>query len=169
MEFKTKTQEQVVSAVIPQIIQQDGVNLTGNDAQSMKILADHSMRPLTYQEALVWLMQNPEIKEQLKGKFFYLEGVGTDKSGLYTVGGKGELKPGSGEFEETVLVWSGKNPLSLGVCSGDRARVGGRRFDLIGDGSPDGVAPVVVGVKLAQAEPSRAAAPTEEVKRAIRR
>ncbi len=78
----TKTQAQVVNAVIPQIVKQDGVNLTGNHAKSIKILQDNGMRALTYQEALVWLMQNPEIKEQLKNKWFYLEGVGTDKSGL---------------------------------------------------------------------------------------
>ncbi len=159
METKMKTQAQVASAVIPQIVKQNGVNLTGNRDQSMKILADHDMRALTYQEALVWLTQNPEIKQQLKGKFFfYLEGVGIDKNGLYTVDGKGELKSGSGKLEETVRVWPGKNPLSLDVVSDGDARIVGGRFVLDGVSSPDGVAPVVVGVKLAQAEPSRAAA-----------
>jgi hypothetical protein len=117
----------------------------------MGILEKNKMRPLTKEEALVWLTQNPEMKEQLKGRWFYLaekDGIALD--GLFTVNAKGELvKPtGNETLEQTVRVWSGKNPLCLLVYSDYGAADGGRRFVLDAYGDPRVVAPVVVGVEI---------------------
>lgn len=117
----------------------------GNHTQSMELLSKNGLRPLTYQEALVLA---PELIAQLKGKWFYLNGKGNVSDGIYTFNKSGELieLSGKGSIDQKVRVWSGKQPLSLHVDSGD-ARNYGWRFDLVGYVSPDDVAPVVVGVK----------------------
>jgi len=126
-------------------------NIGANHQSSMEHLAKHNLRPLTYQEALVNLMKNPELKEQLKGKWFYLDGVGIDKSELHTIDEQRNLVKGKGASpEETVRVWKGQNPLSLLVNSDDFTADNGRRFYLDADFEPSNVAPVVVGVKVEQ-------------------
>ncbi len=114
---------------------------------SMDILKKNGMRAMSYQEAFVQLKQNETLRNELKGKWFYIEGTGTDKSGLYTIDKKGELKQGKGKVEETVNVWKGSNPLSVYVHEDGNARYYGRRCNLYGGYSPVIVAPVVVGVK----------------------
>ena len=104
------------------------IDAEANHTQSMDILSRNGMRALTYQEAFVHLMQNPELKEQLKGKWFYLAGEGFHADGYHTVDDKGNLKEGRGNPEQTVYTYSGKQPLSLGV--GSDAGVYYRRFDL---------------------------------------
>ena len=45
-----------------------------NHKDSMCILQQNGLRPLNYKEALVKIDQNPELKEQLKGKRFNIDG-----------------------------------------------------------------------------------------------
>ncbi len=148
------------------------VNTTGvflahteaNQKASMALLKQNGFRALTYQEALVKIDQNPELKEQLKGKWFYLDGKGSALSGYYTFNGKGELTQGKGDMEKTVCVWNGNQPLSLDVHSDYDARVSERRFYLDAYDSPDDAARVVVGVKDAHevGTPKIEVAPAEE-------
>lgn len=118
-----------------------------NQKTSMSLLQQNGFRPLTYQEAIVKIDQNPELKEQLKDKWFYLDGKGSQLSGYYTFNDEGELTQGKGDIEKTVYVWKGNQPLSLGVRTVVIARGGERRYVLIADVDPSNVAPVVVGVR----------------------
>ena len=118
---------------------------SANHKDSIAFLKSKGMRLLTYQEALVWLDKDSEAKSKLKGRWFYLEGKGTQLSGYYTFNDKGELKEGKGEIEKTVYVYSGNNPLSLGVRTDNYTRDCGRRFDLVAYDVPSIVARVVVG------------------------
>lgn len=80
-----------------------------NHVQSMQLLADNGLRPLTYQEALVYLMQYPEDKEKLKRKWFWLDGKGITEIGLFSFNEKGELIELTGKetLEQKVRVWPG--------------------------------------------------------------
>jgi hypothetical protein len=135
------------------------INQDANHSQSMEILAKHGLRPLTYQEAL---SRSSEFIKTLKGKWFYLKGQGMEKSGIHTFNEKGELieLTGNESIDQKVHVWPGNKPLSLDVLSDVGARVNGRRLGLGGDVSPNGVAPVVVGVKAGReaAAPKNSAA-----------
>ncbi|MGD0729434.1 MAG: hypothetical protein ABR981_05140 [Candidatus Micrarchaeaceae archaeon] len=116
-------------------------------SSSMKLLDEAGLRPLTYQETIHTLMNDSELKNALKGNWFYLQGKGTEEDGFYTIDNEGELVKGKGASpEETVRVWKGENPLSLDVDSDDYAADDGGRFGLVADGEPSVVAPVVVGV-----------------------
>ncbi len=118
---------------------------------SMSLLHQNGLRPMTYQEALVFINRNPELKEQSKDKWFYLYGNGTELSELYTFNEEGQLTKGSGNIEKTVYVWKGGQPLSLPlslfVLTDDVARVYGRRFSLYANCGPEGVATMVAGVR----------------------
>ncbi len=148
------------------------VNTTGvflahteaNQKTSVALLKQNGFRALTYQEALVKIDQNPELKEQLKGKRFYLDGKGSALSGHYTFNGKGELTQGKGDIEKTVRVYKGNQPLSLFVHTDNGARIDMRRFYLYAGNSPDNAARVVVGVKDAHevGTPKIEVAPAEE-------
>ena len=131
---------------------------------SMALLKRNGFRALTYQEALVKIDQNPELKEQLKDKWFYLDGKGSAISGYYTFDEKGELTQGKGDIEKTVYAYSGKNPLSLGVRTDYNASIYGRRFGFDAYSTPDNAARVVVGVKDAHeaGTPKIEVAPAEE-------
>jgi hypothetical protein len=86
--------------------------------------------------------QNPELKQELKGKWFYLRGKGwTEKSGFHTFNEKGELSKGKGNIlvdlpsskaglEKTVYILKDAQPLSLLVHTDDFDRYGGNRFFL---------------------------------------
>ena len=63
---------------------------------SMNLLQQNGFRALTYQEAFVKLDQNPELKEQLKGRWLYLDGKGSELSGFYISDEKGELAENRG-------------------------------------------------------------------------
>ncbi len=114
---------------------------------SMSLLQQNGVRPLTYQEAIIKIDQNPELKEQLKGKWFYLDGKGSQLSGFYTFNDKGELTQGKGDIEKTVYVWKGSQSFSLGVHGDSNARRYERRFTLVAVSGPADVAAVVVGVR----------------------
>ena len=133
-----------------------------NHKNSMSILQQNGFRPLTYQEAIVKIDQSPELKGQLKGKWFYLDGKGSSLSGYYTFNEKGELTQEKGDPEKTVHAWKGAKPLSLIVLWEDDARRVGRRFDLYADIASSDVARVVVGVRAGH----KAATPKIEVSNA---
>jgi len=116
---------------------------------SIKILADNGLRSLTYQEALTLISETPELKDQLKGKWFYLDGKGLkEKDGIYTFDEKGSLEKITGKVkpsrEKSVCVCKGIQQLCLCVDYADLARA---RFYLTAytsDGS--NITPVVVGI-----------------------
>lgn len=116
----------------------------------MELLDKAGLRPLTYKEALCTLMDNEELKNQLKGKWFYLAGTGKDinrENGLYTIDRDGSLVNGSGPSPETTLrYFNGPHPLSLFVLSDDFTSIYYRRYDLAAINEPQFVASVVVGV-----------------------
>lgn len=117
--------------------------ISANHQQSMEILKKNNLRPLTYQDAFVNIINNPDLKEQLKGKWFYLAGAIADKSGLYIIGDKGELTKGKTDPEKTSYVYSGKNPLSLIVHTDNNAANNGRRFNLNASNRSDNAASMV--------------------------
>ena len=118
-----------------------------NYTDSMALLQQNGFRPLTYPEALVKIGQSPELKKQLKGEWFYLDGKGSALSGDYTFNDKGELTQGKGDVEKTVHVCKGSQPLKLYVHYTDRdARNLGWWFGLGAYTDPSLVARVVVGV-----------------------
>jgi hypothetical protein len=121
-------------------------------ADSMSLLRDKGLRPMTYQEALVLIDEHPELKAQLKGTWFYLDGVGLMASDYYTFDSRGNLVKGKGELEKTVYAYPGKHPLSLIVNPGDGAGISERRFIIDAAFGAQFVAPVVVGVKICYEE-----------------
>ncbi len=119
-----------------------------NQENSMRLLRENGLRRLTYQEALVEIGKNPELKEQLKGKWFYLDGKGSQVSGCHTFNVKGELTPGNGGMEETVYVYEGTRQLVMHVYTDRDANCVGRRCVIFADNNPSTVAEVVVGVRI---------------------
>ena len=118
-----------------------------NRADSMSLLRRNGLEPLTYQEAIVRLDQSPELKEQLKGKWFYLDGKDSQLSGYYTFNQKGELTQGKGDVERTIYVWKGSQPFSIDVLKDNYSRNNGGRYLLLAYHSPSLIARVVVGVR----------------------
>ena len=132
-------------------VRNSGVFITQTEAnrkKSMSLLQQKGYRALTYQEALVKIDQNPELKKQLKEKWFYLEGKGSALSGYYTFNDKGELTQGKGDIEKTVYVREGFWPLSLDVHTDKFVRDHRRRFSLNANNNPHSTARVVVGVRI---------------------
>ena len=132
-----------------------------NHENSMNLLQQNDFRPLTIQEAFVKIDQNPELKEQLKGKWLYLEGKGSELSGFYMFDDSGELskiagpsilKKGKGDLEKIVFVLKGSEPLSLLVQTDDFARYGGFRFGIYATYGHSDIAGVVVGVRAGRVE-----------------
>ena len=149
MALRTKAQETV--QVQFNEVRNSGVFIAPTRAdleKSLSLLKQNGFRPMTYQEALVKIDQNPELKEQLKGNRFYLEGKGSALSGYYTFNDKGKLTQGAGDIEKTIYVYKGNQPLLLYVRDDELARYNERRFGLDAYVGPSGVAPVVVGVKI---------------------
>lgn len=127
-----------------------------NQTNSMDQLQKNGLKALTYQEALIKIGQNPELKEQLKGRWLYLDGKATELSGFYMFNEKGELakisgpailKKGKGDLEKIVFVLKGSQPLSLLVQTDDFARYGGFRFGIYATYGHSDVAGMVVGVR----------------------
>ena len=90
--------------------------------KSMDVLKKNNLRPFTYQEALVRISEDSNLRDSLKGKWFYLDGEGFKYDRLYTFNEKGELakindKEAELSSEKKVLTYSGMNSLSLNVCS----------------------------------------------------
>ncbi len=132
-----------------------------NQENSMNLLQQNGLRALTIQEALIKIDQNPELKEQLQGKWLYLDGKGSELSGFYMFNEKGELtkisgpailKKGQGDLEKIIFVLKGSQPLSLLVQTDDFARYGGFRFGLYATYGQSDVAGVLVGVRVGHAE-----------------
>ncbi len=132
-----------------------------NEIDSMNQLKQSGFRALTYQEALTKIDQTLELKEQLKGRWLYLDGKATKLSGFYMFNGKGELakisgpailKKGKGDLEKIVFVLKGSQPLSLLVQTDDFARYGGFRFGIYATYGQSNVAGVVVGVRVSHAK-----------------
>jgi hypothetical protein len=135
-----------------------------NHVDSMALLRQNGLRPLTYKEALVLIDKNPELKRELKHEWedtwFYLEGSLNACSGFYTFNEKGELTPGKGDVSKTILVWGGNRPLQLHVSSDMALKMPtliiGKderysfRLDTIQ--FPAHRAPIVVGVKMGKAD-----------------
>ena len=148
MTFRTRTRETVQVAF--RKISNSGVSIAftnANQKESRSLLKQNGLRAMTYQEALVKIDQNPELKERLKGKWFYLAEKGTELPGLYHFNNKGELTQEKGNMENTVVrVWTGNRPLSLLVRTDDDARDLGKRYYLSAS-VPSDVASVVVGVR----------------------
>ncbi len=142
------------------------LNRRADRSESMHILADNGLRPLTYQEALAYSV---ELIRDLTGKWFYLDGVGIGKSGNYTWDAHGRLvEPTVNEAHDRIVrVFAGKQPLYLRV---NPTNHGDRRFWLNASDSPWYPAPVVIGVKtpLREAEESmeKCATALERLKRA---
>ena len=118
-----------------------------NHKNSMSLLQQNGFRPLTYQEAIIKIDKNPELKEQLKGKWFYLDGKGSQLLGYYTFNDKGEFTQGKGDIEKTVYVYKGSQPLLLAVHEDYVARSVRRRYGLYAGDNPSAVVGVVVGVR----------------------
>lgn len=98
-----------------------------NYGESVALLLRHGLLPLTLQEILVKVDQNPKLKELLKGQRVYLGEIGFELPEHHTFNEKGELTQGKGDTEKTVYVWTGTGPLSLYVRTDDDARrVNGR-------------------------------------------
>ena len=125
-----------------------------NHSESMKLLSEAGLRPLSYQELLPLLMKDEQLRNTLKGKWFWIAGQGMYKRGMFTINKKGELREIAREekpsAERKVYVWSGDQPLSFVVYSDAVAAYDGRRFNLSAGYEPLLVAPVVVGVPVAQ-------------------
>ena len=117
--------------------------------ESMKILKEHGLRLLTFQEALVAIDKDPNLKEQLKGKRLYLDGRGSQLSEDYTFNDEGELTQGIGDMERTVYAWKSSRPLSLDVRTDNKASHYGRRFYLNAFNDPQRSASAVVGISVA--------------------
>lgn len=122
--------------------------IKANHADSMTLLQRYGLRPMTYQEAIVLIDGNPELKAQLKGKWFYLAGEGLKEGGYYTFNNEGKLTEGKGDIEKTVYIYPGNMLLSLVVHNDeDFDRFCEMRFTLVAYAGPQEVAPVVVGVR----------------------
>ena len=125
-----------------------------NHPESMKLLSEAGLRPMTYQEILSLLMEDEQLKNALKGKGFWLAGQGMEKEGVFTISKKGEIRKirwrEKLSVERKAHVQSGNKPLSFIVYSDYYAAHFGWRFYLGANTDPLYVAPVVVGVPVAQ-------------------
>ena len=149
MAFRTRANEAVRTQFNE--VRNSGVFIAWTEANredSMRLLQQNGLRALTYQEAIVKIDQNPELKDQLKGKWFYLIGKGSVLSRYYTFNDKGELTQGKGDIEKTVHAWKGSQPLSFFVLTDGAASTDGRRYVLGACYSPVSAAWVVVGVPI---------------------
>lgn len=100
--------------------------------ETMKLLSDDGLRPLTYQEALA---RAPELIKKLKGWWFRLDGQGIHEDGTYTYDANGELAEPTGKetVNQKVLVFPGVLPLSLNIFADYTSEVARARFGLYGD------------------------------------
>lgn len=92
---------------------------SGDQVQSMKILAANGMRALTHREALA---HSKDLIEKLGGNWFYIAEEGIQRNVIFTLDGKAHF---------------------YGIAFGHR-----NRFGFSGYCPPDNVAPVVVGVEI---------------------
>ena len=116
--------------------------------ESMRTLAQNDLRPLNMKEALLSVIQNPGLKEQLKGELFFIGGVGFDKMGIHTIGSSLSLiEGGSTDLERNADCWPGStNPLMFRVYLDGHAIANNARFGIGVCASTDVCASVIVGV-----------------------
>lgn len=130
-----------------------------NHSNSMKLLDEAGLRPLTRQEILPLLMKDETLKNSLKGKWFYLAGEGLKEDGIYTINSKGDLVTLGGEkvsVQNRVRAFKGPHLLSLVVISDRGSPQYGGRFGLAANCGFSVRAPVVVGVPKLEPKPSQA-------------
>ena len=132
------------------------LNEPADHPNSIRILEENGLRLPTYKEVLTILTENSELKEQLKGKWFWISGTGNDikdlltrreSSAFFTFDSQGSLTRGKGQIEETVSVvlLIGDSPLSFYVHT-DADASSDWRFALRARSPSDYVASAVVGV-----------------------
>jgi len=114
-----------------------------NHFETLSVLADNGLRPLTYREAL---SHSSVLVRDLKGKWFYLDETAPRKSGLYAWDENGELVEPTGNetYDQKVRAWSGKPLFSFIILD---AVLSYGRFVIGNDLKPDLKALVVVGIK----------------------
>ncbi|HUB92508.1 MAG TPA: hypothetical protein VL945_00960 [Candidatus Saccharimonadales bacterium] len=124
-----------------------------NYTQSMGLLRERHIEPLTYKQALLIFDENPHLKERLRGKGFWLKGEGLEVSGYHTFDEDGTLVKIMGNeltkppLERTVYTYPGNGPHYMGISYGDG--LGGGRFGLTANRNPKTNALAVVGLELA--------------------
>ncbi len=102
-------------------------------ARTMEFAQVNGLRLLTCQEALVFLMENPQKLEKLKGSWFYIQGKGMPKgmSGNKNISKAGEIiNCVKSDPEKTIGVAPGPNQLSLCIRSDYNTKMYNRRFSL---------------------------------------
>jgi len=144
-----EVQRTTAQTATPKFTNIEILNQKANHSDSMRILKENGLRPVTCQEILFALDRDPVLKEQLKGKWFWLEGKGTKMSEYHTLQPDYTLKKGrSKDPEKNIYCDSGNQPLVFGVNSDTMSAEVGRRFYLYALDAPSDVAPVVVGVRI---------------------
>ena len=143
-------QRPTVEKTVPKFI--EIIETAADYADSMRILQERRLKPLIYEGILLVLDLDPKRKEQLKGKWFWIEGRGLEMRGDYTLQPDGSLKEGrSSNPEKIVQCIAGSQPLWFGVCADagipDLCYID-RRYTLSAASPPDQAAPVVVGVRI---------------------
>lgn len=142
---------------------------SASHSQSMRILADNGLRPLTYREALSFYS---ELIKKLQGNKFYLADRGIkEKDGFYTLNAQKKLVKATGDetYDQKIHIWHGNRSLILNVNSDYSVNLYGARFNLIGDEDPRGAALVVVGVKTPLGEVEESMEKGREALRRLRR
>lgn len=127
---------------------------------SMRLLDEAGLSPLVYWVATPLLSTDIQLQNQFTNNgrdytWFYLAGKGlgssqgvTESNALYTLGPNRVFSKGAGSsIEETILAWTGNEPLSLVVGSDHDARYRGARLVLGAYGMPVKFARMVVGTQ----------------------
>ena len=123
------------------------INQEADYGASRRILKERGLWFATYQQALVAIDSDLELKNKLKDKCFWIDGEGFWSQGYYTFDDKGKLTRGKRDLEKTVYV-DGElsHPMWLKVLPDDEACAYEGRFYISTDLDSDLVASVIVGV-----------------------
>lgn len=104
MEVKIRSKE--IVQVEFREVSQTGVFIAHTEANhknSMSLLQQNNLRPLTYWEAILKLSKSRELKEQLENTSFYLDAKG---SPIPPFNNKGELiRQGDGNIPKILRIW----------------------------------------------------------------
>jgi hypothetical protein len=120
--------------------------------KTMQIRKELGITSPKYQVIIPVLIEHVDEQKKVRGKWGYVDGVCTDKNGLYVPDKTGELiELGNKKIdpEQVVHVWSGYRPLSLYV---NADLYDDRRFNLDGYDGPGYAASVVFGIRAAAPE-----------------
>ena len=137
------------------------LEIKANHTDSMHILSEHGLRPISYQNVLFAVTRDKRLLSRLKGKWFWIEGTGPGGiGGYFTIQDDLTLERGKGGgpgARERNIYYNKQsfddyqpNPLSFAVCTDEaagNANYEGRRFDLHANIHFSELAPVVVGIK----------------------